>query len=337
MVKQKQIKGTFLDPKADLVFKKIFGQHPDLIKSFLNNLLPLPENRTIESIEYLPSEQVPRIPTMKHTIVDVKCTDQDGRIFIVEMQMAWNPYFYQRFLYGTSRAYVQQLKAGEFYEELCPVYGVALINEIFEKESPDWFHHYRFTNTKDIDKALEGIELVFVELPKFTPQTFEHRRMGVLWLRFLREASGLTDIPEEFRESPEILKALELAQESAYTKEELNVYDVYLDAIRVDHAIRYDAQQKVEQARQESAKQLEQAKQESAKQLEQAKQESAKQLEQAKQESAKQLEQAKQESAKQLEQAKWDMAHKMLDMGMDIGSVRDLTGLSLEAIESLRS
>ena len=42
---KKQMKtGRFLDPKADVVFKKIFGQHPDLIKSFLNNLLPLPED-----------------------------------------------------------------------------------------------------------------------------------------------------------------------------------------------------------------------------------------------------------------------------------------------------
>jgi len=306
MAKQKQIKGTFLDPKADLVFKKIFGQHPDLIKSFLNNLLPLPEGRIIESIEYLSPEQTPRIPSMKNTIVDVKCTDQDGRIFIVEMQMAWNPYFYQRFLYGASKAYVQQLKLGEFYEELCPVYGVALINEIFEKESEDWFHHYRFINTKDADKALEGIELVFLELPKFTPKTFQHRKVGVLWLRFLRETSGLTDIPEEFKESPEILKAMELAQESAYTKEELDVYDAYLDAIRVDHAIRYDAQQKVERARQE--------------------------VEQAEQK----VKQARKESEQKVEDAKREMARKALGMGIGVENVRDLTGFSLEVIQSLR-
>jgi len=306
MVQRAQVQGKFLDPKADVTFKKIFGQHPDLIKSFLNNLLPLPEGRTIDSVDYLPAEQTPRIPSMKNTIVDVKCTDQDGRIFIVEMQMTWNPYFYQRFLYGTSKAYVQQLKVGEFYETLCPVYGVALINEIFDKESPDWFHHYRMTNTKDIDKALEGIELVFLELPKIKKKTFEYRKVGVLWLRFLRETSSLTDIPEEFKESPEILKAMELAQESAYTEAELEAYDAYLDAIRVEHAVRYDAEKKVEQAE--------------------------KKVEQAKQESAKQLEQAKQET----EQVKQDIAQKMLKKGMDIESVRDLTGLSLEAIQSLR-
>jgi hypothetical protein len=31
----------YLDPKNDLTFKKVFGQHPHLLKSFLNALLPL--------------------------------------------------------------------------------------------------------------------------------------------------------------------------------------------------------------------------------------------------------------------------------------------------------
>jgi len=299
MVKRAQVqgKGKFLDPKADVTFKKIFGQHPDLIKSFLNNLLPLPEGRIIESISYLPSEQAPRIPTMKNTIVDVKCTDQNGQIFIVEMRMAWSPNFYKRFLYGTSKAYVQQLKVGVTYSKLCPVYGVAIVNKIFDRESPDWFHHYRLTNTKDIDKALEGIELVFLELPKFTPKTFAHRKVGILWLRFLREAGeGLEVIPEEFRESPEILKAMELLQESAYTEAELDAYDAYLDAIRVEQTVREDS---YEEGRQESRKELEQAKQET-------------------------------------EQVRKDMARKALGMGMNVESVGDLTGLSLEVIQSLR-
>ncbi len=34
----------YLDPKADLTFKKIFGQHKHLVMSLLNALLPLPTN-----------------------------------------------------------------------------------------------------------------------------------------------------------------------------------------------------------------------------------------------------------------------------------------------------
>ena len=31
---------TYLDPKADLTFKKVFGEHEELVKSLLNALLP---------------------------------------------------------------------------------------------------------------------------------------------------------------------------------------------------------------------------------------------------------------------------------------------------------
>ena len=31
----------YLDPKNDLVFKRIFGDHPHLLISFLNAILPL--------------------------------------------------------------------------------------------------------------------------------------------------------------------------------------------------------------------------------------------------------------------------------------------------------
>ena len=31
----------YLDPKADLTFKHVFGEHPDLVISLLNALLPV--------------------------------------------------------------------------------------------------------------------------------------------------------------------------------------------------------------------------------------------------------------------------------------------------------
>ena len=104
---------------------------------------------------------------------------------------------------------------------MCTVYGVVLVNAEFEETTEDWFHHYRLTIAKDLDKTLEGIELLFLEPPKFNPKTFEHRKVGVLWLRFLREAEILEDIPEEFQNNPEVAMAMELAQKSAYTAEEL--------------------------------------------------------------------------------------------------------------------
>lgn len=51
----------YLDPKADLSFKRVFGEHPDLVMSFLNALLPLTPEQEITDIEYLPSEIYPLV------------------------------------------------------------------------------------------------------------------------------------------------------------------------------------------------------------------------------------------------------------------------------------
>ena len=59
----------YLDPKADLTFKKIFGNHPKRLISLLNALLPLSEEEQIQEIKYLPTELVPQLEGGKNTIV----------------------------------------------------------------------------------------------------------------------------------------------------------------------------------------------------------------------------------------------------------------------------
>jgi predicted transposase/invertase (TIGR01784 family) len=51
----------------------------------------------------------------------------------------------------------------------------------------------------------------------------------------------MVDVPEEFMENPELIKAMELAQESSYTPAELEAYDKYWDAVRVEKTLTIDA------------------------------------------------------------------------------------------------
>ena len=41
----------YLDPKADVTFKKVFGEHKNLVISLLNALLPLDEGKKVESTQ----------------------------------------------------------------------------------------------------------------------------------------------------------------------------------------------------------------------------------------------------------------------------------------------
>jgi predicted transposase/invertase (TIGR01784 family) len=226
----------YLDPKNDMTFKKVFGQHPHLLKSLLNALLPLPEDRPIVSLEYLPAELVPPIPVFKNSIVDVRCKDTAGRQFIVEMQMLWTDSFYQRVVFNASKAYVKQIKSGEDYDQLETVYSLNLIDDTFTPASdPAYYHHYQIVNIANTERRIEGLEFVFVELPKYLPKTFTEKKLRALWLRYLTEIEDqTTEIPPELMEEPDIREAVTFLEESAFTVGELNTYDAYWDSIRVE-------------------------------------------------------------------------------------------------------
>ncbi|HKK78649.1 MAG TPA: Rpn family recombination-promoting nuclease/putative transposase [Phaeodactylibacter sp.] len=234
----------YLDPKNDLTFKKVFGEHPHLLRSFLNALLPLARGQEIVSLEYLPAGMVPEIPLMKHTIVDVRCRDNRGRQFIVEMQMLWTDSFKSRVLFNASKAYVKQLDRAKEYKGLKPVYALSLVNQNFEPQLHEYYHHYALYHSEYPQKKIDGMELIFVELPKFKAQNLTEKKLQVLWLRYLTEIEGeIEQPPADLLEVPEIREALEHIQVSAFTKAELDTYDKYWDSIRSERTLLEEAEQ----------------------------------------------------------------------------------------------
>ncbi|MGM9733444.1 MAG: Rpn family recombination-promoting nuclease/putative transposase, partial [Prevotella sp.] len=229
----------YLDPKADLTFKKVFGEHPDLVISLLNALLPFTKKEEkVKSVEYLTPELVPNNPLRKYSIVDVRCKDQRGRQFIVEMQMIWSSEFKQRVMFNSAKAYVSQLKTGEDYHLVEPVYSLNLVNDVFEKDVPEYYHYYRMVHNKYTKKVIDDLHLVFFELPKFKPNTIKEKKMQVLWLRFLTEVKETTlNVDQELLDDPHINKALSVVEESAYTPEQLLGYEKFWDIISTEKTL----------------------------------------------------------------------------------------------------
>lgn len=235
----------YLNPKADLTFKRVFGEHPDLVMSLLNALLPLTAGQEITDIEYLPAEMVPDNPLRKNSIVDVRCRDKSGRQFLVEMQMIWSPEFRQRVLFNASKAYVRQIDSGEEYELLQPVYSLNLVNEIFEPDLKGFYHYYRLVHIEHSEKVIDGLHLIFVELPKFNPHTYSEKKMQVLWLRYLTEINEQTrEVPEDLMANPEVKKAVTALEESAFTEAQLLGYEKFWDIISVEKTLYNSAERR---------------------------------------------------------------------------------------------
>ena len=193
--------------------------------------MPLQEGRFIESISYITPEQVPTLPIYKNSIVDVKCKDNYKRYFVVEMQNSWTPEFKYRVLYNTTKAYSRQLKKGQLYETLMPVYALNLVDDKFSR-SKNYYHHYTILNVTNLEDKIDGIEMVFIELPNFKAQSISQKKMHILWLRFLTEIRhGTINIPVDLVENKHTRKALDILEESSFSKGEIEAYDKYWDGV----------------------------------------------------------------------------------------------------------
>ena len=290
----------YLDPKADLTFKKIFGEHKNLVISLLNALLPLKDDERVESIEYWPAEKIPdRTEAEKYSIVDVCCKDNKKREFIVEMQMTWTESFKKRVLLNASKAYVAQTNKGMAYQSLQPVYALNFVNAIFLDNIDDYYHYYHLVHDKYTDQVIDGLHLIFVELPKFKPTTLSEKKMQVLWLRFLTEIDEYTkEVPAELLENAEVNEALEIVEIAAFSDEEMRAYDKFWDRVSTQRTYEEDIKQKAEERIKEAEAKVEQA------------------------------------EAK-VEQQKTDTARKMKAKGFAVEDITEITGLTIEQIEAL--
>ena len=92
------------------------------------------------------------------------------------------------------------------------MYSLNLVNEMFESELPVFYHYYRLVHEENTDRVIDGLHLIFVELPKFSPHTYSEKKMQVLWLRYLTEINENTrEVPEDLIDNPEVKKAINLS------------------------------------------------------------------------------------------------------------------------------
>jgi predicted transposase/invertase (TIGR01784 family) len=238
----------YLDPKNDFAFKRVFGEHRHLCMSLINAMLPLA--KPIVGLEYQSGEVLSAIPALRNSIVDVRCTDEDGRQFIVEMQMFWSEMFKARVLFNASKVYVNQFRPGDNFKLVQPVYALNFVNDTFEKSperKDEYYHYYKIVNVKDTNRQIEGLEFLFVELPKFKPQGRAEKKLQELWLRFLTEINENTEeASRELLENELTHEAVDYMELAAFTKEQMEAYDNAKIGAMTEKAIMDDALEKGE-------------------------------------------------------------------------------------------
>jgi hypothetical protein len=94
----------------------------------------------------------------------------------------------------------------------------------------------------DNKKQIEGLEFVFIELPKFHPGNRAEKKLYDLWLTFLTQIpEGSEKIPPELLEEEVTKEAVQYLESSSYSIGQLDAYDRYWDSIRTERMYYLDA------------------------------------------------------------------------------------------------
>jgi predicted transposase/invertase (TIGR01784 family) len=223
---------VFADPKTDFIFKRIFGSevHKPLLIELLNALLELSSDHRIVDLKYLSSEQRVAVEELKLSLVDVKCFDERGRHYVVEMQVLNVEGFEKRVVYNTSKAYVMQLRTGEDYPGLDDVVGVTICDFLLWPGPPvpggapvPMLSRWRMQEQHGGALGLSQVQYVFLELPKYASGD-EPQRTIDRWAYFFREAENLEMVPPALSVPP-FREAMEVARMAGFSPGELDIYD----------------------------------------------------------------------------------------------------------------
>ena len=215
----------FLDVKTDYAFKRVFGSEGSkpVLVSFLNAILDYQGEQAIVDLTIVDSDQVPMLKGMKDTYVDVKAVLANGKHVIIEMQVLNVAGFEKRILHNAAKEYATQLKKGDDYTLLKPVIALTFTDFPMFEGSQEHLSRFRLIEHDRFIEYSDDVELIFVELPKFTVELDALATIQDKWIFFVKNAGSLEYIPDVLASDPRITQAFAMANEAAMSPEELEI------------------------------------------------------------------------------------------------------------------
>ncbi len=222
-------------PINDFAFKKTFGTRENRVCliSLLNATLRLKEpivDVTIENPFNLQDFQDDKL-----SLLDIKAIDRTGAIYNVEVQLTTYEGLVQRMVFYGCELYAGQVKSGDEYEDVNPVYCIWLITGILWPDATAVHHAFRLTDTDSGRVLDETLEIHTLELARYNVMESELRSASELdcWLFWLLHAheyepKALADLLPQ----PAIRQATDTLTRIAQMTEDKAMYDAREKAIR---------------------------------------------------------------------------------------------------------
>jgi predicted transposase/invertase (TIGR01784 family) len=155
-------------PTNDFAFKKTFGSPENKVAliSLLNAILTL--DKPIVDVTIQNPFNYRDFAEDKLTILDIKATDSNGRIFDVEMQLSVHQGLVKRIVYYGCETYVDQMRQGDDYTVLNPVFAICIVDGVLWRENPKVHHRFLFTDRDSKRTLKDTVEIHTLELGWYT-------------------------------------------------------------------------------------------------------------------------------------------------------------------------
>ncbi|GAB5412343.1 MAG: Rpn family recombination-promoting nuclease/putative transposase [Chlamydiales bacterium] len=223
---ERQTVGRYLDPTNDLAFKKVFGteEHKPSLISFLNAMLSLPEGKKIYEVEFLTKEQIPLRSDGKFAVLDVRCTDQKGHQYIIEMQSRLEKHFTKRCQYYAAHSYVSQAYKGKEFSDLKPVIFLAIVNHmLFPDDDKSVISCHHTLDVKTHKHRLQDVCYYFIELPKFDKTANQLASVQDQWIYFFKNWKDSIAVPPSVQDKA-VIEAYHAIERFNWSRAELDEY-----------------------------------------------------------------------------------------------------------------
>ena len=135
----------------------------------LNDFLPV-KIVDIDEIQYDPNEMDVFKGDDKHVIMDVLCHTETEHI-IVEMQKSKNNEFRNRMVYYGASMISRQLKPGDKYSNLKPVYVICFMNFRLIHQTDQLVYRYQIQEQESNELYGDQLSIYQCELPRFVKES----------------------------------------------------------------------------------------------------------------------------------------------------------------------
>ena len=220
-----------ISPLVDFAFKLVLGspEHSGITIHFLNSILG--GQPKITHVEILNPFLGKEFDDDKLAILDIRATDEHGRLLNIEMQTSLPAGMAQRLTYYVSSLYVGQLGEGQEYSELRPAISICVLSQAMFAQPPALHLDFRLRETSTNLALTDDLQIHLLQLNhlQVTAETVYAAAPAERWAYFLQNADKLTSAEirrlfpdQEFSEAAGVLEMI------SRTPEQLMAYNARL-------------------------------------------------------------------------------------------------------------